>query len=176
MIFQRAELEGVFLIAPEWRGDARGSFARTFCVDEFAAQGLETCFLQQNMSRTTERGTLRGLHFQRAPHAEVKLIRCVSGSVWDVLVDLRPDSSTFRKWQGFELNDVNNHMLYAPEGVAHGFMTLTHDVEMTYLHSARYNPSAEGGIRWDDPAFGIAWPLAPTTIADKDRVWPDFAQ
>lgn len=174
MIFNATDLEGVVLIAPEKRGDDRGFFARMFCADEFAAQGLETRFVQQNMSRSTHRGTLRGMHFQRAPHAEVKLIRCVVGAVYDVLVDLRRDSPTFRKWQGFELNDANNHTLYAPQGVAHGFMTLADDVEMTYLHSAAYAPSAEGGVRWDDPAFAIAWPMAPTVMADKDKAWPDF--
>jgi dTDP-4-dehydrorhamnose 3,5-epimerase len=174
MIFHSTDLEGVVLIAPEKRGDERGIFARMFCADEFAAQGLETRFVQQNMSRSTYRGTLRGMHFQRAPYAEVKLIRCVAGAVYDVLVDLRPDSPTFKKWQGFELTDANNHTLYAPKGVAHGFMTLADDVEMTYLHSTPYTPAAEGGVRWDDPSFAITWPMAPTVMADKDKAWPDF--
>lgn len=174
MKFRETSLAGVVLVEPELRGDDRGQFARMFCVDEFAAQGLETVFVQQNMSKTNQKGTLRGLHFQRAPHAEAKLIRCVSGAVYDVLVDLRLDSPTFGRWEAFELTGANSHAVYAPPGMAHGFQTLTDDVEMTYLHSARYAPAAEGGVRWDDPRFAIRWPMAPTVLAEKDRHWPDF--
>lgn len=175
MIFRETNLAGVLLVAPEMRGDDRGQFARLFCVDEFAAQGMETAYVQQNMSRTTRKGTLRGLHFQRAPYAEAKLIRCVVGAVYDVLVDLRPDSPTHGQWQGFELSDENNLALYAPPGMAHGFQTLADNVVMTYLHSSRYEPTAEGGVRWDDPRFAIQWPMPPAVMADKDRAWPDYA-
>lgn len=163
------------LIELERRGDERGFFARTFCEREFAAAGLETRFVQQNMSTSAHKGTLRGMHMQRAPHAEVKLIRCLRGAIHDVIIDVRPESPTFRKWQGFELSAANMNQLYVPRGFAHGFITLTDDVEVSYLVSAHYAPEAEAGIRHDDPAFGIDWPLEPAVMSDKDRAWPDFA-
>lgn len=174
MIFKSTTLEDATLIEIEPRGDDRGFFARTFCVDEFAKQGLETRFLQQNISFSKIKGTLRGLHRQSPPHAEVKLIRCLRGAICDVIVDLRPDSKTYMQWQGFELTQSNGLQLYIPEGFAHGFQTLTPDVEMSYLVSAMYAPGAESGARYDDPAFGIDWPLPVVQISEKDQNWPDY--
>jgi dTDP-4-dehydrorhamnose 3,5-epimerase len=174
MLFHNTTLADAKLIDLEVRGDARGFFARTFCETEFAAQGLETRFVQQNASFSAQRGTLRGMHFQRGADAEVKLIRCVRGSILDVIIDLRPDSATFKRHEGFVLSAQNHRMLYAPRGFAHGFITLTDDVEVTYLVSAAYAPGAEAGVRYNDPAFGIDWPMAPTVMSDKDRHWPDF--
>ena len=162
------------LIDLERRGDDRGFFARTFCADEFAAQGLPTEFVQQNTSYSANKGTLRGMHFQTAPHGEDKLIRCLRGAIVDIIIDLRPDSPTYKKWEAFELDDVNKRQLLVPKGFGHGFQTVSDHVEVTYLVSAKYTPSAEGGVRWNDPAFGITWPLAPTDMSDKDRNWPDF--
>lgn len=175
MQFLATSLQDAMVIEPSRRGDARGWFARTFCRQAFAEHGLETDFPQQNASVSTRKGTLRGMHFQRGAHAEVKLIRCVRGAILDVIIDLRPDSSTFKRWQGFELSQDNSRQLYAPRGFAHGFQTLTEDVEVSYLVSASYAPMAEGGVRWNDPAFGIRWPLPPTEMSDKDKLWPDFA-
>jgi dTDP-4-dehydrorhamnose 3,5-epimerase len=174
MIFHETTLKDAMLIEPEKRGDDRGFFARSYCAREFAAKGLTMNFVQQNMSVSAKAGTLRGMHFQRAPHAEDKLIRCLRGAIVDIIVDLRPDSPTFKKWQAFELNQKNHHMLLVPKGFGHGFQTLTDEVEVTYLVSAFYEQSAEGGVRWNDPAFGISWPLEPTVMSDKDKSWPDF--
>ncbi len=175
MKFHSTSLKDAFLIELEPRGDARGRFARTFCADEFAAHGLETQFVQQNMSVSAHKGTLRGMHRQLAPHAEVKLIRCLRGAIFDVLVDLRPDSPTFKQWEGFELTSDNQRELYAPEGFGHGFLTLADDVEVSYLVSAAYAPNAEAGVRYNDPAFGIEWPFEPALVSDKDESWPDFS-
>jgi dTDP-4-dehydrorhamnose 3,5-epimerase len=158
----------------ELKGDARGAFARSFCEKEFAANGLATRFVQHSRSISAARGTLRGMHFQRAPHEEAKLVSCVKGGIWDVIIDLRPDSPSFRRWQGFELTAGNRDQLYVPQGFAHGFQTLSDDTEVHYLISACYEADAAGGVRYDDPAFGIAWPLPVSVIADKDRNWPDF--
>jgi len=174
MKFHQTTLKDAILIDLERRGDDRGFFARTFCVDEFAAQGLPTEFVQQNTSYSANKGTLRGMHFQRAPHGEDKLIRCLRGAIVDIIIDLRPDSPTFQKWEAFELNDENKRQLLVPKGFGHGFQTVSDHVEVTYLVSAKYTPSAEGGVRWNDPAFGIKWPLEPTEMSDKDKTWPDF--
>lgn len=175
MKFHLTTLKDAVLIDLERRGDERGFFARTFCVDEFAAQGLPTEFVQQNMSFSAARGTLRGMHFQSAPHGEDKLIRCVRGGIVDIIVDLRPDSPSYKAWEGFELTEENKRMLLVPKGFAHGFQSITDNVEVTYLSSAKYAPAAERGVRWNDPAFGITWPLEPTEVSEKDRSWPDFA-
>ncbi len=175
MKFHPTTLKDAMLIELERRGDDRGFFARTFCVDEFAAHGLPTEFVQQNTSYSAKKGTLRGMHFQRIPYAEDKLIRCLRGAIVDIIIDLRPDSPTFRQWEAFELNDANKLQLLVPKGFAHGFQTLSDDVEVTYLVSARYTPAAEGGVRWNDPAFGVVWPMPPTEISGKDQSWPDFA-
>jgi len=167
-------LTGAVLIEPEKRGDARGFLARIFCEQEFASHGLETRFVQANNTLTAARGTLRGLHYQLPPAAEVKLIRCIGGALWDVILDLRPDSPSFRRHHAVELSGDNRLMLYVPRGVAHGFVTLTDDVEAFYLHSAPYTPAAERGVRWDDPWHGIAWPVRPVELSAKDAAWPDF--
>lgn len=175
MKFHPTTLKDAVLINLERRGDDRGFFARTFCADEFAANGLPTEFVQQNMSYSATKGTIRGMHFQRAPHAEDKLIRCLRGAIVDIILDLRPDSPTYKQWEAFELNDENKRQLLVPKGFAHGFQTVSDHVEVTYLVSSRYNGTAEGGVRWNDPAFGITWPLAPTEMSDKDKQWADFA-
>jgi len=175
MQFLNTDLADARLIDLEPVGDARGSFMRTFCEREFAAAGLETRFVQHSTSTNAQKGTLRGMHFQRAPHGETKVVTCLKGAMLDVIIDLRPASPTFKRWQGFELSAANRRRLYVPEGFAHGFQTLTDDVEVAYLISAFYEPSAGTGVRWNDPAFGIAWPLPITVMSDKDRAWPDFA-
>lgn len=174
MIFHATSIPGAMRIELDRRGDSRGYFARSFCTEEFAARGLETSFVQQNLSVSAVRGTLRGLHFQRDAAAEAKLIRVVRGAIYDVVLDLRPDSPTYGAWEAFDLNDANQSALYIPRGAAHGFLTLSDNVEVHYLLSNWYNPAAEAGIRWDDPAFAIRWPMAPTVMSDRDRAFPDF--
>ncbi len=174
MRFEAADLPDVWSIIPEPLGDERGFFARTFCTRELGEHGLETNFVQHSVSGSARKGTLRGMHFQNEPHSEVKIVTCLKGAILDVIVDLRPDSHAFRKWQGFKLTGENRHRLYIPRGFAHGFQTLTDDVEVGYLISAFYEPTAASGVRHNDPAFGIAWPLPVTVISDKDRAWPDF--
>jgi dTDP-4-dehydrorhamnose 3,5-epimerase len=176
MRFQPTALEGVRLVELEPAHDARGFFARTFCTDEFAAAGLETRFVQHSVSFTRRKGSLRGMHYQRPPHEEVKLLRCISGAIHDVLIDVRPDSPTFMRWEAYELTAENRRQLYVPAGVAHGFQTLAPDTEVAYLISAFYAPAAATGIRHDDPAFAIAWPLPVADISAKDRGWPDWAR
>jgi dTDP-4-dehydrorhamnose 3,5-epimerase len=154
--------------------DNRGFFARTFCAHEFAALGLETNFCQHSISFSTRKGTLRGMHYQREPYSEVKLVRCIKGAIWDVIIDIRPNSPTFRRWQGIELSCVNGHQLYIPKGFAHGFQTLSDDVEVNYLISEPYTPEAASGIRHNDRAFDIDWPLPITEISEKDLHWADF--
>lgn len=172
MKFTKTSLADAVVIDLEKRGDARGFFARTFCAAEFGAAGLATEYVQANHSQNVAAGTLRGMHFQRAPHAEVKVVRCVKGAIHDVIVDLRPDSPTYRRWEGFDLDAEEGRMLYVPEGFAHGFQTLVDDSHVVYQVSHPYTPNAEGGVRWDDPAFGIAWPLPVSVISDKDAAWP----
>lgn len=174
MIFTETKLPGAYVIELEKRGDARGFFARAFCQHEFTAIGLMTVVAQTNLSFSQSAGTLRGMHYQSAPYAEAKLVRCTRGSLYDVIIDLRPASATYRSWLGVELSADNRRMLYVPEGFAHGFITLEDAVEVTYQVSQFYTPEAERGVRWDDPAFGIEWPLTPTVISDKDKRWPDY--
>ena len=174
MIFHETPVHGVRLIELEKRGDARGFFARMFCENEFGAAGLETRFVQVNNSLTGKKGTLRGLHYQMEPAAEVKVVRCVKGALWDAVVDLRPDSPTCGKWFGAELSAENRNMMYVPRGFAHAFLTLTDDVEAIYLVSQFYSPQNERGVRWNDPHFGVQWPIEPAEISEKDAKWPDF--
>jgi len=175
MRFLETDLDQAWLIEPEPVGDQRGSFARTFCEREFAKKGLEIRFVQHSVSHSRTAGTLRGMHFQRPPHEEVKLVRCIRGAIYDVIIDLRADSPTRGQWTGFELTDSNMRQLYIPAGFAHGFQTLCDDTEINYLISAFYAPEAASGLRYNDPAFGIEWPLAVSVISEKDRAWPDFA-
>lgn len=171
MKFSITSLKDAMLIELDKRGDDRGYFARTFCTQEFAAQGLETVFVQANQSHNARAGTLRGMHYQRAPHGEVKLVRCVRGAIHDVILDLRPGSPTQGRWEGFDLDAASGRMLYVPAGFAHGFQTLRDDTDVTYQVSHPYTPQAEAGVRWDDPVYGIAWPLPVGTISDKDAAW-----
>jgi dTDP-4-dehydrorhamnose 3,5-epimerase len=174
MKFHKTPLEGARLIELEKRGDDRGFFARYYCEGEFAANGLETHYVQINNSLSSKKGTLRGLHYQLPPADEVKLVRCVRGTLWDAIVDLRPDSQTFKKWFGAELSADNRLMMYVPRGFAHAILTLTDDTEAIYLVSAFYGPDHERGVRWNDPAIGIEWPIQPVEISAKDAKWPDL--
>lgn len=174
MIFTRTKLPGATIVDVERREDARGYFERTYCEREFEANGLPTRMVQTSMSLTRRAGTLRGMHYQAAPHAEDKLVRCVRGAIWDAIVDIRPDSPTYCEWVGVELNESDGRMLLVPKGFAHGFVTLTNDVAVTYQVSAFYTPAAERGARHDDPAFGIEWPVAVSDMSDRDRGWPGF--
>lgn len=175
MLFTKTDLNGAWLIAPEPMRDERGWFARTFCEREFAANGLETRFVQHSVSHNVKRGTLRGMHYQRAPHEEVKLVRCIQGAIWDVIIDLNPNSPTYRRWQGFELSAESGRQLYIPKGFAHGFQTLQDECMVGYLISEFYAPEASTGLRWNDPTFGIDWPLPVTVMSDKDKSWANFA-
>jgi dTDP-4-dehydrorhamnose 3,5-epimerase len=174
MVILPTELPGVFLIEPEMLTDDRGSFARSFCVDEFAAAGIDFEVVQANLSCNKYSGTLRGMHYQRPPHAEAKVVRCTSGAMYDVVVDLRPDSATYCRWFAAELNANNKKALFIPEGCAHGFQTLLDNTEVDYLMSVRYAPEHSAGVRYDDPAFGIEWPLPVTFVSERDRSWPDI--
>ena len=174
MSFMETPLEGVRLIDVETIPDERGFFARTWSLQEFRDQGLETRIIQCSASYNTRKGTLRGLHFQIAPHAETKIVRCTRGSVFDVAVDLRKSSPTYRNWWGVELSSENRRMLYIPENCAHGFLTLEDDTEVHYQISAVYQPEAARGVRWNDPAIGIVWPGEPAVMNDRDRGYPDF--
>ena len=174
MIFTETKLSGVTIIDLEKRGDERGFFARSWCQEEFQDQQLFSKVVQQNVSFSKFKGTLRGMHYQVAPYAETKIIRCPRGAVFDVVIDLRPDSETFKQWFGIELSADNYKMIYIPQGFAHGYQTLTDDTEVTYLVSAFYTPKAERGVRYNDPAVLIQWPLPVTTISDKDMNWPDI--
>lgn len=171
MRFSPTDLKDALIVEPELIADARGFFARMWCAEEFRAHGHDVQFVQANTSYNKHRGTLRGMHFQAPPHQEVKLVRCTKGAVFDAIVDLRPDSPTYRQWTGVELSEENWRALCVPEGFAHGYQTLTDDAEVFYLVSACYVPGAERGVRHDDPAFGIEWPLDVTHISEKDMSW-----
>ena len=172
MTFLPTPLAGAYLVELEQRVDERGFFARSFCQEEFEAKGLNPRIAQTNVSFNKRRGTLRGMHYQAAPYAEAKLVRCTQGAIWDVIVDLRPDSPSFKRWHGVELSAANRRALYVPEGFAQGFQTLADDSEVHYLMSQFYRPEAARGLRWDDPAFGIAWPIADPQLSDRDRGLP----
>jgi dTDP-4-dehydrorhamnose 3,5-epimerase len=174
MIFSRVKLDGAWLIDIEPREDERGFFARVWCRKELAAHGLDIEVAQESVSFTRHRGTVRGFHFQRSPHDENKLVRCTRGAILDVIVDLRPRSATFLRWQGFELTAENRRAIYIPKGFAHGFQSLTDNVEMFYQISAFYAPEAAAGYRYDDAAFGVSWPFPPTVISERDLRWPKF--
>jgi dTDP-4-dehydrorhamnose 3,5-epimerase len=175
MRFTETKVAGAFLIEPEPIADERGFFARTWCREEFTDHGLTGELAQANISFNHRKGTLRGLHYQAAPHAEAKLVRVTRGAIWDLALDLRRDSPTYLAWFGAELNDANRHMLYVPEGCAHGFLTLTDAAEVAYQMSAPYAAAAARGVRHDDPAFGIRWPGEVVVINERDRTYPDVA-
>lgn len=175
MRFVPTELPGVYVIEPQPHVDERGFFARTWCRDAFAAAGLHADWVQCNVSYNRRAGTLRGMHWQAPPHEEVKLVRCTAGAAYDVVLDLRPDSPTFKRWVAVELTATNRRAVYVPAGCAHGFQTLVDDTELFYQMGARYHPESARGVRWDDPAFGIVWPpCAQRVISARDRSYPDF--
>src|SRR2546425_9619297 len=174
MIFTPTELAGVVLIPPERIPDERGFFTKTWGEDDFEANGLNPRMVARNLSFNRQTGTLRGMHFQRAPHAEAKLICALNGAIYDVALDLRRDSPTFGRWVARELRADSGEMLYVPEGCAHGFITLEPNTTVEYLISAFYAPDAAAGVRWNDPAFNIDWPVQPTAMSERDRAWPDF--
>lgn len=176
MKFTPAPLDGAWVIDLEPIADERGSFARTWCAREMEAHGLVTKVAQCSVSRNTKKATLRGMHFQVAPHEETKVVRCTRGAIFDVILDLRPGSATFKRWFGVELSAGNGRALYVPAGFAHGFQTLTDDSEVAYQISEFHEPQSARGVRWDDPAFAIEWPAAASRVINpKDLAYPDFA-
>jgi dTDP-4-dehydrorhamnose 3,5-epimerase len=174
MIFEQTQLKGAYIIQMEKLRDQRGFFARSWCKREFADHGLTPVVQQANVSFNIKAGTLRGMHYQIAPYGEAKTVRCTRGRIYDVIIDLRNDSSTYKQWFGVELTDENYTMLYVPEYFGHGFLTLTDNCEVTYQVSEFYTPGAERGIRWNDPAIGILWPGPINVISDKDANWLDY--
>lgn len=169
MRFEPTRIDGVVLIRLDVKSDARGAFARTFCAQEMATAGLPFTVMQANISRNTTRHTLRGLHFQRSPHEECKIVSCPRGRIWDVAVDMRADSPTYLAWQAFELSPGSDSALHLPTGIAHGFITLEPDSEVHYLMGAAYAPGAATGVRWDDPVIGIDWPAMPAVMSIADQ-------
>jgi dTDP-4-dehydrorhamnose 3,5-epimerase len=179
MRFRETRLKGAYEIDLELHPDERGAFGRTYCWREFEAHGLNPRVVQCNVSCNRHRGTLRGMHYQEAPDQEAKLIRCVRGALYDAIIDLRPDSPTFRQWIAVELRarpGTPSGMLYVPAGFAHGFQTLEDDTEVFYQMSEFYAPEAARGFRWNDPAFSVEWPEPVRVISDRDRSYPDFAE
>jgi dTDP-4-dehydrorhamnose 3,5-epimerase len=174
MRFTETDLPGAFIVDLELREDERGFFARTLCQEEFLAHGLEPRVAQSNLAFSHRAGTIRGMHYQVPPAAEAKLVRCIRGAIWDVIIDLRPDSPTYGRHFGVELTEENRRALYVPELCAHGYQTLTDRAEITYHVSQSYQPDLERGLRYDDPYFGIVWPLPVTRISPKDSSWPAF--
>jgi dTDP-4-dehydrorhamnose 3,5-epimerase len=174
VIFDATPIAGAFVVRLDLRKDDRGFFARTFCVDEFEAHGITEALVQQSLARSVRKGTLRGMHYQREPHAEAKYVRCVRGRVFDAVVDLRPQSSSFRGVFTVELDAARGDALFVPAGCAHGYQTLVDDTDVLYAMSSRYAPHAARAIRWDDPALGIAWPIPSPILSDADRHAPDL--
>ena len=175
MRFSETRLKGAYLVDIEPLEDARGFFARSWCRREFEERGLLPLLAQASLSYTRRKGTLRGMHYQAAPFSEAKLVRCTRGAIYDVVIDLRPGSATYRQWVGVEMRAREHRMLYIPEGLAHGFQTLEDDVEVTYQMSEFHTIEAERGVRYDDPVFSVRWPLPVQAISDRDRAWPDYA-
>ena len=174
MHFSKTKLSGVFLIEPELHADDRGSFARSFCVDEFNEAGIDFRVVQANISLNKYAGTVRGMHYQLPPFAEAKVVSCTSGAFCDVVVDLRAGSQTLGQWIAIELSAENKNSVFMPEGCAHGFQTLVDNTEISYLMSERYAPEAASGVRYNDPAFGIEWPMAVSSVSARDQGWPDY--
>ena len=176
MKFKEIKLSGAFVIEIEKKEDDRGFFARTWCQNEFKAHGLNILSVQANTGYNRKKGTLRGLHYQVAPNQETKLIRCIKGKVFEVMIDLRPDSTTYKEWFGIELTEDDTNMVFVPENFARGYLTLSDNTEVLYQVSQFYAPESEKGIRWNDPAFGIKWPLTDgLTISEKDKSWTLFS-
>lgn len=176
MTFKETALKGAFVIDPDPVRDERGLFARTWCQREFEAHGLTVVWVQSSLSANNRRGTMRGMHYQAAPHEEVKMVRCTAGSIYDVIVDLRPASPTYGQHVGITLTASNKRALYIPRQFAHGFLTLEDNSEISYHMSEFYSPASARGFRWDDPAFDITWPEAIVVMAEKDRTWPAFTR
>jgi dTDP-4-dehydrorhamnose 3,5-epimerase len=174
MKFTETKLKGAFIIEVEKLEDERGFFGRSWCANEMKAHGLNVNICQANVSFNKSKGTLRGMHYQIAPHQEAKLVRCSRGSIYDVVIDLRNDSPTFKQWIGVELTQDNYKMLYVPKDFAHGFITLEDNCEISYLMSEYYVPGAGATIRWNDPLFNIKWPVEPAIMSEKDKIQPDF--
>ena len=174
MKFTELSIPGVWRIDVERKSDLRGSFARTFCAEEFQARGLLATACQASVSSNLIAGTLRGMHYREITDNEAKLVRCAQGRVFDVALDLRPHSPTYRKWEGVELSADEGNAIYIPPGCAHGFISLCDNAELLYMMSAPFREGAERGARWDDPSFGIRWPIAPAVISERDRTFPDF--
>lgn len=174
MRFQSTKIDGAYLIEPERIGDERGFFARTWCSREFAAEGLENRLVQCGIAYNERSGTLRGMHYQESPHTETKLVRCTQGAIFDAIVDLRPGSPTYLQWDAFELSATNRHMLYIPECVAHGYLTLTPGAEVVYQMSEFHHPECARGVRWDDPTFAIEWPAPVEVISERDARYADW--
>lgn len=174
MIFHETPLKGAFVIDLDLKEDDRGFFARSFCQKEFKEHGLTSGVAQANVSYNKRKGTLRGMHYQITPYEETKLVRCTSGAIYDVIIDLRKDSPTYKQWFGVELNAQNRKMLFVPESFGHGFLTLKDHTEVTYMVSQFYAPGSERGIRWNDPSFGIQWPVEVRVMSDKDAAWEDY--
>lgn len=174
MKFNETPLKGAYTIDLEKRGDERGFFARFFCAEEFRSRGMDADVVQINNSLSAFRGTLRGMHYQLSPKAETKIVRCISGSLYDVILDLRPDSASFGKWFADELTAENRRMMFVPKGFAHGFLSLADNTEALYMVTESYSPEHERGVRWNDPCFGIKWPFDPVVISDKDEKQRDF--
>ena len=174
MNFEPTGVAGAFLVRPERHEDERGFFARTYCVRELTDAGLDPQVVQRSISYNRERGTLRGMHYQTAPREESKLVWCARGAIYDVVLDLRPHSPTFRRWHAATLSDENLDGLFVPKGCAHGFLTLTNDAVVQYEISEYFHPESARGVRYDDPAFGIAWPFAPTVISARDRAFAPY--
>jgi len=172
MIFEETPLRGAYVIEPERINDHRGFFARVWCKKELQRRGLNSELSQSNIGFSHVKGTLRGLHFQKPPHAESKIVRCTRGSIFDVIVDLRPESPTYKRWFGIELSDENGKMVYVAEGMAQGYMTLQDNTEINYHTTEFFNAEAASGVRFDDPVLGIRWPMSATAISEQDRSWP----
>ncbi|SRR6266478_9417952 len=176
MIFNPTKIKSVWIVEMDRRADHRGFFARSFCEAEFRDHGLDAQIAQINVGYTLKKGCIRGLHYQLAPHEEIKIVRCTRGAIFDVALDLRIDSPTFKQWVGCELTADNRRMLVVPEGCAHGYQTLEDDTEVEYLTTAVYAPNAARGVRYDDPTFGIEWPVSTGATSEADRSWPDFRE
>ena len=175
ILFKETKLKGAFVIEPEKFEDRRGFFARSFSEQEFSDHGLHSHFVEAGISFNLRKHTVRGMHFQADPHAQAKLVRCTRGAIFDAMIDLRPESPTYKQWFAQELSAQNRLMLYIPQGCAHGFQTLENDTELFYQLSARYTPASERGVRWNDPVFGISWPVTDGVIInERDRTYPDF--
>ena len=175
MLIRETPLPGVFILEPEKKEDNRGFFARAWSPEDMTGRGLDPRLAHCSISFNHRAGTVRGMHFQAAPREETKIVRCTRGAIFDVAIDLRPDSPTFKRWTAVELSATNHRALYIPKGCAHGFQALTDATEVLYLISEPYDPALARGVRWNDPAFGIRWPIADPILNDRDREYPDFA-